>query len=667
MASADELISGEVSVEDLKELLQMYTLYDISRHTFHDLAPGPLAFVDMPLLDMPTTLPVIKCVVETMVDIEGPIPKDTLTQILSSECDYTSLPPPYGLKKSSHLVSKVDLAIIPQVDEKYAMLKIINFKDKVKTSDLSNLLYGDLYVVDWKNQVKHMKKHLHFIFEQLGGFQCRHHDLRNKEDGRPDVERTEEEWNRGFDFIEEFGPREHIKNKQLRWITIQTSSPTSPIYKWNVVLVEKSLRNLGNDGVLAALHEEWPLTLWDIDNRILRLLAPLFPSFVEKAIGFHGVPGAGKTPLARTIAMAVSRHWIKGLHKDLTPSFRQASEFDFFRGQCGQLWRPDIFDDGSLVDQPLRKVKAFTDIGNIESMSKERWGAAKWAKGQLRIYCCNDFDDKMEPKDDLPIQAKEKGMVSYVSHEAFMKMLDCAWCTKDNNDANIMAVLKRTHIIVNTNTFLYVRPAGEEKSSVLRKALGSKADFLQPDSRNIYDLHRKGDLNNIEDMDSKLRWEALWMEAAMKGKPVDELPTRPVLVNFRSPFADAAMSSAMPEEQDMYSSQQIGNALCTAAEPSPASSPPHPKHLSRKRTFEKLSSSSAVIEIGDSPVRPFVQVKQEQDVEAKPSSNSVKEDISEQHEDTENHQDDLVRGLEETMNNYDFECDVKAARHMHKD
>ena len=58
----------------------------------------------------------------------------------------------------------------------------------------------------------------------------------------------------------------------------------------------------------------------------------------------------------------------------------------------------DIFDDGSLSEQPFKKVKAFTDVGNVESMSKERWGA-KWVKGQPRIYCVNDFDSKKEPED----------------------------------------------------------------------------------------------------------------------------------------------------------------------------------------------------------------------------------------------------------------------------
>ena len=136
--------------------------------------------------------------------------------------------------------------------------------------------------------------------------------------------------------------------------------------------VEKSLRNIAQDGVLSQVHEVWPLTLYDLDVRILRALEPLVPTLLEKAIGFNGLPGAGKTPVARTLAMAIPRYWIHKTKKEgeIRLSFRQACEFDFFRGQAGSQMRPDIFDDGTLSDQPFRKVKAFTDVGNIQFVFK---------------------------------------------------------------------------------------------------------------------------------------------------------------------------------------------------------------------------------------------------------------------------------------------------------
>ena len=90
--------------------------------------------------------------------------------------------------------------------------------------------------------------------------------------------------------------------------------------------------------------------------------------------------------------------------------------------------RPDIFNDGLLSEQPFKKAKAFTGVGNVEIMSKERCGAAKWMKGQPRIYYVNDFDSRHEIEDDLPIVAKRAGQIAYVSHDKFMKMLEVASC-----------------------------------------------------------------------------------------------------------------------------------------------------------------------------------------------------------------------------------------------
>jgi len=205
-------------------------------------------------------------------------------------------------------------------------------------------------------------------------FQCRNHILPAHADGKPEKEKSQEEWEFGFDFIEGHGPRDNTRNRMLRWVTIEVNKPDSPVYKWPPVLVEESLRNLSNDGVLAQVHSQWPLTLFDLDHRFVQALAALVPSLQKTAIGFHG---------GGTIVMAISGQWIKKAHKteEVEPSFSQASEFDFFRGQCGSIFRPDIFDDGTFCEQQFKKIKAFTDVGNIESMSKERWGAAKWVKG----------------------------------------------------------------------------------------------------------------------------------------------------------------------------------------------------------------------------------------------------------------------------------------------
>ena len=133
----------------------------------------------------------------------------------------------------------------------------------------------------------------------------------------------------------------------------------------------------------------------------------------------------------------------------------------------------------------------------------------------------------------MPIVSKRAGQPSYISHTAFMQMLEPAWYAKEVNESNIMAVLKRTHLFVNTKSFLYIRPAGEDKQPVLRKPLNDKTDFLVDESRVIYDRHRKGATDLPADFETKLRWEKKWMEAAMSGKTGDALPTRTFVKNTR--------------------------------------------------------------------------------------------------------------------------------------
>eukprot|EP00439_Symbiodinium_sp_Y106_P018382 s206_g2.t1 len=518
------LTQAGFTVYKVKTEVEKLKLYPCDPHEISNLPLGPLTVLDLPIVDMPST-GMVKC----FFDIVMNIPACPITNITKAMQDKSiaSLPKPFGTARPTEAPIRFDLAILKQDNDKFCAVKIFNLKDKVKVDIARSMCYGKPYVVNWAGEVKTMKKCVHFIFEKLGGHQFRQHTLRTVEEGKPDVERTQAEWDYGFDFI---------------W----RKALDSPIYKWSPILVEKSLRNLCQDGVLAKVIEVWPLTLYDLDTRILKALGTLFNTLQEKAIGFHGIPGRGKSPVARTIAMALSRYWIAELGQTgkVIPSFRQASEFDFFRGQTGTLTRPDIFDDGTLSEQPFKKVKAFTDVGNIESMSKERWGAAKWVKGQARIYCVNDFDIKSEPALDQPLLDIQEGRHTYIAHNVFLEMLESAWYSREASESNVMAVLKRTHIFVNTATSLYIRPASENEHPVLRIPLGDKTDFLHMDSRMVYDYHRKGGKDLPSDFDKKVEWEADWVRKAMAGEK--NLPSRPTILRRFSLFSNVASSSATP-------------------------------------------------------------------------------------------------------------------------
>ena len=159
--------------------------------------------------------------------------------------------------------------------------------------------------------------------------------------------------------------------------------------------------------------------------------------------------------MAKIAAMAPSRFSIRKDNLDRTASCREASEFDFMRGQVGHPATPDIFDDGSLCEQPMNKLKAFTDVGLGEAMSRERWGAAKWVAQQLRIYCVNDFSDHVDKEAGTLTREEILGVaVEYISEKMFVEMLECAW-HKEASLAHVRAIMKRTNILVNTSKYIH--------------------------------------------------------------------------------------------------------------------------------------------------------------------------------------------------------------------
>ena len=115
-----------------------------------------------------------------------------------------------------------------------------------------------------------------------------------------------------------------------------------------------------------------------------------------------------------------------------------------------------------------------------------------------------------------------------------MKMLEVSWYSKEATEANVMAVLTRTHIFLNTETSLYVRPASEKQTPVIRFPLGDKTDYLHVDSRSVYDYHRKGGTDMPADLSYKVAWEVDWVTKAMAGS--QDLPMRPTIINDNRNF-----------------------------------------------------------------------------------------------------------------------------------
>jgi hypothetical protein len=130
----------------------------------------------------------------------------------------------------------------------------------------------------------------------------------------------------------------------------------------------------------------------------------------------------GKTPFAKTLATS-------GL---ATRQYRTSSELDFFRGEQGDVLRPDIFDDGDSSAQNTKSMKAFSDVSLQEAAVWARWGGCRWPKGCFR--------QALDNKVDLTKEIDDHSLS--ITHENFMELVSPAF-HKDANQSDREAILKR--------------------------------------------------------------------------------------------------------------------------------------------------------------------------------------------------------------------------------
>ena len=182
--------------------------YPKELHSVHEDDVRPLGFIDLPMYEM-LERGVVKCIIDVVMDVQGDVPTREIKSSLQSK-DLKEVPAPYCIVQHPQCPVKLDIAVLKQLNGNHTAIKIINLGEKVKVGRARELCYGKAHTVDWKGDVKSMKKCLQFIFERLGVFQCRQHTFRSIEEGKPEKRRSEEEWEVGFDLIEEQGPREIV-------------------------------------------------------------------------------------------------------------------------------------------------------------------------------------------------------------------------------------------------------------------------------------------------------------------------------------------------------------------------------------------------------------------------------------------------------------------------
>lgn len=180
---------------------------------------------------------------------------------------------------------------------------------------------------------------------------------------------------------------------------------------------------------------------------------------------------------------------------------RTGQDLDFFRGDPGTKYTPFILDDSDIDTLNTRKAKAFLDVVEEETMTRERWGGSKFVKNQFRGITDNSFDPKAEPEDDLPIDE----VFDLQPMNVFYDLVKPAFEGKTRE--NIKAFFKRAHFIVNTEKHIYVKLAKSDEV----KRFHAVDSYLTNDAGEVLMAHKETRTNpDPAVLRREIEWEQMW-------------------------------------------------------------------------------------------------------------------------------------------------------------
>lgn len=387
--------ADNIHLDNAVSATQGLFLRDLPAHVcVGPMPPGALLTTDLPLKDLNVSSPNIKHFLDLVLDI----PKATIDvqslQAIFRDKAWEELPEVMKPKVRPHFQIVTQYFLLPQDDDHLILLKHVYIvEDKVPGSYVQSLLRGSGKEIAWGNQNKKLvRKAFQWMLEQLGGLQFRKHTLA-PERKKPTSNATVPE-NDGWQFIQEHGEMDKSDLKQLKWIHHHINLEGCPIHGWQERLVQRALDSLANDSTCAKLCQRYDLTIADFEPEVIDILEKVVPCLRDHALWLLGEAGRGKTPLGRVIAMMFSRyHGGQG-------TFRTTADLDFFKGIPFTKTVPALFDDGNISGEEVKKIKAFTDVGDDESMTLARWTNAKFVRHQLREVLDNSYNPDAEPEDN---------------------------------------------------------------------------------------------------------------------------------------------------------------------------------------------------------------------------------------------------------------------------
>ena len=519
------LAGEDVSLGEIQEAMKSFRAEKLQRMTVFNSPPGSFspAVATGALKDLPASATDLTHFFDVILDVELQSPATLFPEMQGylerDQPQYAALPSPLRPKAElpDDTAMQLCIAQIPGQPGHYFVLKWFTFRKdgtnvKRHKSVAQNLCHGEVKMCSWSG--RQGQTCWPYLFENLVHWQARTHGLAPKIADKGDKDKscmfglTDDEVDAGFQFLIESAPRTDESLKQLKWIAKAVKNDT-PIKSWPLALIEKSIRSLAAEGTLAKKQYYYPLTLEDIQPWFLDKVVRVFwHQLKEKSIVILGDAGRGKTPVGQIIALAVAAFWKSQLGEiGEDPCFRTVPDIDFLRGAMGCKTMVDIVDDCDSDQLPIKKVKALLDVGQVETMSRERWNGVKWVQNQLRLLIDNKYDHSAEPDGRAPT----------IQPKAFFEMVRPAFW-KEALPVDIVALMKRAVIVVVTPGWVYVRLAGERQREVPRVAVETY-ELLKPECGPRLEAYKKGDMTEPAGFAEAKKREAYWVREEFRKQP----------------------------------------------------------------------------------------------------------------------------------------------------
>ncbi|CAE7356601.1 unnamed protein product, partial [Symbiodinium sp. CCMP2456] len=157
----------------------------------------------------------------------------------------------------------------------------------------------------------------------------------------------------------------------------------------------------------------------------------------------------------------------------------------------GRRTKPRVFDDGNLNLEHPAAVKAVTEVSGIDRKTMARWNAASYAKNQLCQVCSNPYDRSVEP--DMPPNTNS----DTIPFEVFFKLVRPSF-HKDFDEEDLMAIFKRSLVVVFTEKGIYTRLPSINRDPVKRVAWPDKdIGMISLSARPVLSAYYKSQLANL--------------------------------------------------------------------------------------------------------------------------------------------------------------------------